>query len=154
MSKTIMSSMLLALAVAFTLNLHAEPAWTTEDVAPGDWTALSGNLLAGLTGTKTGTISTGYGTTDMGVLTDGVVPTENGNESRVAFQNTGAVEWSFPTPKTLEQVRVSGCYLGGSTYTRISISAVYVKLFGSDTWTALDGSGFLDNTGRSQNDVI
>ena len=91
MSKTIMSSMLLALAVAFTLNLHAEPAWTTEDVAPGDWTALSGNLLAGLTGTKTGTISTGYGTTDMGVLTDGVVPTENGNESRVAFQNTGAV---------------------------------------------------------------
>lgn len=154
MSKTIMSSMLLALAVAFTLNLHAEPAWTTEDVAPGDWTALSGNLLAGLTGTKTGTISTGYGTTDMGVLTDGVVPTENGNETRVAFQNTGAVEWSFTTPKTLEQVRVSGCYLGGSTYTRISISAVYVKLSGSDTWTELDGSSFLDNSGRSQNVVI
>ena len=154
MRKTIMSSMLLALAVAFTLNLHAEPAWTTEDVAPGDWTALSGNLLAGLTGTKTGTISTGYGTTDMGVLTDGVVPTENGNETRVAFQNTGAVEWSFTTPKTLEQVRVSGCYLGGSTYTRISISAVYVKLSGSDTWTELEGSSFLDNSGRSQNVVI
>ena len=90
----------------------------------------------------------------MGVLTDGVVPTVNGNESRVAFQNTGAVEWSFATPKTLERVRVSGCYLGGSTFTRISISAVYVKLFGSDTWTALDGSGFLDNGGRSQNVVI
>jgi len=154
MSKTIMSSMLLALAVAFTLNLHAEPAWTSEDVAPGDWTSLSGNLLAGLTGTKTGTISTGYGTTDMGVLTDGVVPTVNGNESRVAFQSTGAVEWSFTTPKTLEQVRVSGCYLDGSTYTRISISAVYVKLSGSDTWTELDGSSFLDNSGRSQNVVI
>ncbi len=154
MSKTIVTSLLPALAVAFTLNLHAEPTWTTEDVAPGDWTSLSGNLLDGLTGTKTGTISTGYGTTDMGVLTDGVVPTVNGNESRVAFQNTGAVEWSFATPKTLEQVRVSGCYLGGSTYTRISISAVYVKLSGSDTWTELDGSSFLDNSGRSQNVVI
>ena len=154
MSKTIVTSLLPALAVAFTLNLQAEPAWTTEDVAPNEWTALSGNLLYGLIGTKSGTISTGYGTDSMSVLTDGVVPKENGNESRVAFQNTGAVEWSFPTPKTLEQVRVSGCYLGGSTYTRISISAVYVKLFGSDTWTALDGSGFLDNTGRSQNVVI
>ena len=154
MSKTIMSSMLLALAGIFALNLRAAPAWTTEDVAPGDWTSLAGNLLAGLTGTKTGTISTGYGTTDMGVLTDGVAPTVNGNESRVAFQNTGAVEWSFTTPKTLEQVRVSGCYLGGSTYTRISISAVYVKLSGSDTWTELDGSSFLDNSGRSQNVVI
>ena len=154
MSKTIVTSLLPALAVAITLNLHAAPAWTTEDVAPEVWTALAGNLLDGLTGTKTGTISTGYGTTDMGVLTDGVVPTVNGNETRVAFQNTGAVEWSFTTPKTLEQVRVSGCYLGGSTYTRISISAVYVKLSGSDTWTELDGSNFLDNSGRSQNVVI
>ena len=138
MSKTIVTSLLPALAVAFTLNLHAEPVWTTEDVAPNEWTALSGNLLYGLIGTKSGTISTGYGTDSMSVLTDGVVPKENGNESRVAFQNTGAVEWSFTTPKTLEQVRVSGCYLGGSTYTRISISAVYVKLFGSEKpvkWT-------------------
>lgn len=154
MSKTIRSFLLLALAGVFAQNVRAAPAWTTEDVAPGAWTAIAGNLLDGLTGTKTGTISTGYGTTDMGVLTDGVVPTENGNETRVAFQNTGAVEWSFTTPKTLEQVRVSGCYLGGSTYTRISISAVYVKLFGSDTWTALEGSSFLDNSGRSQNVVI
>ena len=154
MSKAIVRSLLFALVGVFALNLRAAPAWTTTDVEPASWTALSGNLIGGLTGTKTGTISTGYGTTDMGVLTDGVVPTVNGNESRVAFQNTGAVEWSFTTPKTLEQVRVSGCYLGGSTYTRISISAVYVKLFGSDTWTALDGSDFLDNSGRNQNVVI
>ena len=154
MSKTIVTSLLPALAVAFTLNLRAEPLWTTEDVAPNEWTALSGNLLYGLIGTKSGTISTGYGTDSMSVLTDGNVPTVDNNATRVAFQNTGAVEWSFTTPKTLEQVRVSGCYLGGSTYTRISISAVYVKLFGSDTWTALDGSGFLDNSGRSHNVVI
>ena len=154
MNKTILRRLLLALAGACALDLRAAPAWMTTDVEPASWTALSGNLIVHLTGTKSGTISTGYGTTDMGVLTDGVVPTVNGNESRVAFQNTGAVEWSFTTPKTLEQVRVSGCYLGGSTYTRISISAVYVKLFGSDTWTALDGSGFLDNSGRSQNVVI
>ena len=154
MNKTIMRRLLLALAGACALDLRAAPAWTTTDVEPASWTALSGNLIVHLTGTKSGTISTGYGTTDMGVLTDGVVPTVNGNESRVAFQNTGAVEWSFTTPKTLEQVRVSGCYLGGSTYTRISISAVYVKLFGSDTWTELDGSSFLDNSGRSQNVVV
>ena len=154
MSKTILRSLLFALAGVFASDLRAAPAWTTADVEPASWTALSGNLIAGLTGTKTGTISTGYGTDSMAVLTDGVVPTVDGNESRVAFQNTGAVEWSFTTPKTLEQVRVSGCYLGGSTYTRISISAVYVKLFGSDTWTALDGSSFLDNSGRSQNVVV
>ena len=154
MSKTILRSLLFALAGVFALSLRAAPAWTTTDVEPASWTALSGNLIGGLTGTKTGTISTGYGTDSMAVLTDGVVPTVNGNESRVAFQNTGAVEWSFTTPKTLEQVRVSGCYLGGSTYTRISISAVYVKLFGSDAWTALDGSSFLDNSGRSQNVVL
>ena len=154
MNRTIARRLLLALAGACALDLRAAPAWTTTDVEPASWTALSGNLIAGLTGTKTGTISTGYGTDSMAVLTDGVVPTVNGNESRVAFQNTGAVEWSFTTPKTLEQVRVSGCYLGGSTYTRISISAVYVKLFGADTWTALDGSSFLDNSGRSQNVVL
>ena len=154
MNKTILRSLLFALAGACAMNLRAAPAWTTTDVEPASWAPLSGNLIAGLTGVRTGTISTGYGTTDMGVLTDGVVPTVNGNESRVAFQNTGAVEWSFTTPKTLEQVRVSGCYLGGSTYTRISISAVYVKLFGTDTWTAIDGSSFLDNSGRSQNVVI
>ncbi len=154
MSKAIVRPLLFALAGFFALNLQAEPTWTTTDVEPATWTALSGNLIHGLTGTKTGTISTGYGTTDMGILTDGVVPTVNDNGTRVAFQNTGAVEWSFTTPKTLEQVRVSGCYLGGSTYTRISISAVYVKLFGSDTWTALDGSSFLDNSGRNQNVVI
>ena len=154
MKKTILRSLLFALAGSFAMNLRAAPAWTTTDVEPASWAPLSGNLIDHLTGTKSGTISTGYGTTDMGVLTDGVVPTVNGNESRVAFQNTGAVEWSFTTPKTLEQVRVSGCYLGGSTYTRISISAVYVKLFGSDTWTELDGSSFLDNSGRSQNVVV
>jgi len=154
MNKTILRSLLFAIAGSFAMNLRAAPAWTTTDVESASWAPLSGNLIDHLTGTKSGTISTGYGTTDMGVLTDGVVPTVNGNESRVAFQNTGAVEWSFATPKTLEQVRVSGCYLGGSTYTRISISAVSVKLFGSDTWTALDGSSFLDNSGRSQNVVV
>ena len=154
MSKTIVRSLLFALVGVFALSLHAEPAWTTTDVEPASWTALSGNLIDGLTGTRNGAVSTGYGTDSMAVLTDGVVPTVNGNESRVAFQSGSSVEWSFTTPKTLEQIRVSGCYLGGSTFTRISISAVYVKLSGSDTWTELDGSSFLDNNGRSQNVVI
>ena len=154
MSKTIVRSLLFALAGVLALDLHAAVAWTTTDVEPASWTALSGNLIDGLAGTRSGSVSTGYGTASMAVLTDGVVPTVDGNESRVAFQSGSSVEWSFTTPKTLEQIRVSGCYLGASTFTRISISAVSVKLSGSDTWTALDGSNFLDNSGRSQNVVI
>ena len=149
-----LAALVCAIMGFFALNLHAAVAWTTTDVEPASWTALSGNLIDGLTGTRSGSVSTGYGTDSMAVLTDGVVPTVNGNESRVAFQSGSSVEWSFTTPKTLEEVRVSGCYLGGSSFTRISISAVYVKLFGSDTWTELDGSSFLDNSGRSQNVVI
>ena len=154
MYRTSVRSLLFALAGVLALDLHAARAWTTTDVEPASWTALSGNLIDGLTGTRNGSVSTGYGTTSMAVLTDGVVPRENGNEYRVAFQNGSSVEWSFATPKALEQIRVSGCYHDGSTYTRISISAVYVKLSGSDTWTELDGSSFLDNSGRSQNVVI
>ena len=149
-----LATLVCAIMGFFALNLHAAVAWTTTDVEPASWTALSGNLIDGLTGTRSGSVSTGYGTDSMAVLTDGVVPTVNGNESRVAFQSGSSVEWSFTTPKTLQEVRVSGCYLGGSTYTRISISAVYVKLSGSDTWTELDGSSFLDNSGRNQNVVI
>ena len=61
MNKTIMRRLLLALAGACALDLRAAPAWTTADVEPTSWTALSGNRIVHLTGTKSGTISTGYG---------------------------------------------------------------------------------------------
>ena len=154
MSKTIVAFLLPALAVAFTLNLQAEPAWTTTDVAPSDWAALSDNLIASQTGTINGTIATGFSTNDPGLLTDGKVQTTGGNAYRVGFQSGASVEWIFNVPKTLEQIRVSACYFDGSAYTQLAIAAVYLKLSGSDTWSQLDGSAFSDINGRSQNVII
>ena len=154
MSKTIMSSMLLALAGIFALNLRAAPAWTTEDVAPGAWTARADNLLAGQSGSISGTIATGFSTNDPGLLSDGKVPTTGGNAYRVGFQGGASVEWTFAGPKTLESVRVSANYFDGPTYTELAIGSIYVKMSGSDTWDALANSDIRDVDGRTQNVVV
>ncbi len=154
MSKTILRSLLFALAGVFASDLRAAPAWTTTDVAPASWTALANNLLAGETGTINGTIASGYSTNDPNLLTDGQVQTTGGNAYRVGFQGGSSIEWTFVTPKTIEQVRVSACYYDGSTYTELAIGTVSVKLAGSDTWDALAGSDIRDVDGRSQNVVI
>ena len=154
MSKTILRSLLFALAGVFASDLRAAPAWTTTDVAPASWTALANNLLAGETGTINGTIASGYSTNDPNLLTDGQVQTTGGNAYRVGFQGGSSIEWTFVTPKTIEQVRVSACYYDGSTYTELTIGTVSVKLAGSDTWDALAGSDIRDVDGRSQNVVI
>lgn len=70
MNGTTARRLLLALAGVFALDLRAEPAWTTADVEPASWTALSGNLLDGLAGTRSGSVSPGY---------------------RIAFGNVGAL---------------------------------------------------------------
>ena len=154
MSKTIMGFMLLALAGIFALNLCAAPAWTTEDVAPGVWTALSGNLLVGEAGTISGAIATGYSTNEPTLLTDTDVPTEGGKDWIVGFQNNASVEWMFNEPMTLENIRVSACYLESPGYTRLAVSAVYVKLAGSDVWDSLVGSSFSDIGGRNQGVIL
>lgn len=129
-------------------------AWTTTDVAPGDWTALPNNLLNGKTGTISGVIATGYSTNDPNLLTDASVPATGGNEYRVGFQNNASIEWTFDKPKTVESIRVSACYLDGAIYTRLAISAVSVKFVGSDTWDALDAEALSDIGGRNQNVVL
>lgn len=154
MNKTILRSLLFALAGSFAMNLRAAPAWTTTDVAPASWAPLANNLIAGETGTINGTIATGYSTNNPNLLTDGQVQTTGGNAYRVGFQGGSSIEWSFATPKTIEQVRVSACYYDGSTYTELAIGTVSVKLAGSDTWDALAGSDIRDVDGRTQNVVI
>lgn len=154
MNKTILRSLLFALMGVFALNLRAAPTWTTTDVEPASWTALANNLLAGETGTIKGTIATGFSTNDPDLLTDGHVQTTGGNAYRVGFQGNSSIEWTFATPKTIEQVRVSACYYDGSTYTELAIGSVSVKLAGSDTWDALSGSDIRDVDGRNQNVVI
>ena len=107
MSKLIVRSLLFALAGVFAMNIRAEVAWTTSSCTPSSWTALADNLLAGETGTISGSIATGYSTNDPDLLTDSSVPTTNGNGFRVGFQNTASISWTFATPKTLDSVRIS-----------------------------------------------
>ena len=154
MSKTVMRSLAFAMVGVIALALRAEVAWTSSDVAPGDWTSLSGNLLVDKAGTISGAIATGYSTNDPTLLTDTAVPTEGGKDWIVGFQNGASIEWMFNEPMTLENIRVSACYLDGITYTRLAISAVYVKLVGSNTWDPLAGSSFSDIAGRNQGVVL
>lgn len=140
-----------------TLAANAQTAlWTQEDVAPGDWLALTNNILAGKRGTLTsGAIAgTNYATDDSSVLTDASVPTAGGAAYIYGFQNNATMEWTLDKAMTLERLRISACYLAGSTYTKLAVSSVSVKLAGSDTWTALDAPAFSDIAGRSQNVIL
>ena len=140
MSKTILCRLLLALVGACALDLRAETAWTTGSCAPSGWTALSGNLVAGLHGTISGAIATGYSTNDPDLLTDGSVPTGNGNGFRVGFQNNASIAWTFAAPKTLDQVRVSSGYLDSVGFSGFTVSSVEVQAFGASAWTALNAA--------------
>ena len=122
----------------FALNLHAEIAWTTSSCTPSAWTSLADNLLAGETGTISGSIATGYSTNDPDLLTDSSVPTTGGKDWIVGFQNTASISWTFATPKTLENVRISCGYLAGATYSGFTVSAVEVKTFGSSSWQTVN----------------
>ena len=153
MSKTTLRSLLFALAGVLTLNLHAELTWTTGSSAPSAWTALADNLLAGQTGTIDGTIATGYSTKDPDLLTDGAVPTAGGKDWIVGFQSNASITWTFNTPKTLERLRVSSCYLTDKNYSRITVGKVEVKTFGSDQWTDL-GVSSGSSAASQNNDVL
>ncbi len=138
-----------------TLAVDAQTAsWAQNDYEPAAWTALANNLLAGQTGTISGAIATGYSTNDPNLLTDTTVPTAAGKEWIVGFQSNASIEWAFNEPKTLELIRVSACYLADSTYTRLAVSAVNVKLADSDSWVALDVPTFSDTSGRSGRQVV
>lgn len=121
----------------------AEVTWTTGSAAPSAWIALTGNLLAGLTGTISGSIYTSYSTNDPNLLTDGDVPQiADANTVKakiVGFQSSASVTWTFAAPKTLDQVRVSCGYpVMYQNYSGSRVSAVEVKTFGSSTWTTLN----------------
>ena len=145
MSKTIVTSVLSALAVAFTMNLRAEPAWATGSCAPDDWTALANNLLAGQIGTISGSIATGYSTNDPSLLTDREVQqigsANDVHAKEVGFQNGASAVWVFAAPKTLEQVRISCGYpVVGQNYSGLRVSSVAIQTFGASTWTTLNAT--------------
>ena len=150
MSKTIVTSLLPALAVAFTLNLQAEPAWTKVEGVPSDWSPLSNNLLLNKTGTTTGTIS--FLTpvaNNITRITDGVVPTSRSYSEMLGFAKDATVEWDFVTPKTLEKIRITTCDItDGRQYDDITIADVLVKRAGSEDWASL-GCGSVEWQGSN-----
>ena len=141
MSKTIVTSLLPALAVAFTLNLHAEPAWTTGSYAPADWQPLDGNILLNVTGTSASVGATGYDSSDLAVLTNGSVPTSTTeNKGGIfGFKNGENISWTFAAPKTLEQIRICTCYLSSTAYDGVHIAKVEAMFFGESSWTQVAG---------------
>ncbi len=141
MSKTIVTSLLPALAVAFTLNLHAEPAWTTGSYAPADWQPLDGNILLNVTGTSASVGATGYDSSDLAVLTNGSVPTSTSeNKGGIfGFKNGENISWTFAAPKTLEQIRICTCYLSSTAYDGVHIAKVEAMFFGESSWTQVAG---------------
>ncbi len=141
MSKTIVTPLLPALAVAFTLNLHAEPAWTTGSYAPADWQPLDGNILLNVTGTSASVGATGYDSSDLAVLTNGSVPTSTSeNKGGIfGFKNGENISWTFAAPKTLEQIRICTCYLSSTAYDGVHIAKVEAMFFGESSWTQVAG---------------
>ncbi len=140
MRKTIVRSLLFALAGASALTLHAEPAWTTGSCAPTDWTALVGNVLLNVSGTTTSDGVPGYASGNVAVLTDGNVPTASPDKAGIfGFRNSENVSWAFAAPKTIEQIRISTCYLGGAAYDGVHIAKVEAMFYGESTWTQIAG---------------
>ena len=140
MSKTTARSLLFALMGVFAMNLHAEPAWTTGSCAPGEWTALAGNVLSNIVGTSTATGVSGYASLDLAVLTDGSVPTTTPDKDGIfGFRNSENVSWTFAAPKTIEQIRISTCYLGGAAYDGVHVSKVEAMFYGESVWQQIAG---------------
>ena len=141
MSKTIVTSLMPALAVAFTLTLHAEPTWTTASCAPADWQPLDGNILLNETGTSASVGATGYDSSDLAVLTNGSVPTSTSeNKGGIfGFRNDENISWTFAAPKTLEQIRICTCYLSSTAYDGVHIAKVEAMFVGESSWTQIAG---------------
>lgn len=140
MNKTILRSLLFALMGVLALDLRAEPAWTTGSCAPADWTALAGNVLSNVVGTSTATGVSGYASLDLAVLTDGSVPTTTPDKDGIfGFRNSENVSWTFAAPKTIEQIRISTCYLGGAAYDGVHVSKVEAMFYGGSSWEEIAG---------------
>lgn len=141
-------------SVLFTCSLYADASWTTSDIEPSNWTPRSNNLISGVAGTINGAVASGYSSNDPNVVTDSIVPTEGGKDWIVGFQVNSSISYTFNSPKTLEEVRISACYLAGNTYTRLAITGIYVKLTGSDSWNLISNSEFSDIAGRNQSVIL
>jgi len=134
MSKTIIRSLIVALAGVFAMDLHAELAWTKVEGVPSEWAPLANNLLAGKAGTTSGYIS-GYGG-GVSLLTDGAA--SGVTKQTCGFGSGATVEWSFNVPTTLECIRITSCDIpDGRQYDDMKIADIKVKTSASSEWVSI-----------------
>ncbi len=135
-----LAALVCAITGFFALNLRAETAWTTGSCAPGDWTALPDNVLLDVSGTTTSDGVPGYASGNVAVLTDGNVPTTSPDKGGIfGFRNSETVSWTFAAPKTIDQIRISTCYLGGAAYDGVHVAKVEAMFYGGSTWQQIAG---------------
>ena len=123
----------------------ADPQWIVSSYDASSWSPLSGNILAGKTGTISGSVafaSSGYNN-DPGNLTDASVPSTPDNSAYVGFQENASIYWTFDEPQTIETIRFTTQRTAGAdsdvsrAYGGLHIEDVYVRTSGSSEWEPL-----------------
>ena len=123
----------------------ADPQWTVSSYDASSWSPLSGNILAGKTGTISGSVaftSSGYNN-DPGNLTNASVPSTPDNTAYVGFQENSSISWTFDEPQTIETIRFTTQRIAGTdndvsrAYGGLCIEDVYVRTSGSSEWEPL-----------------
>ena len=140
MNKITVPSLMLMLMGFFASNVHAELVWTTGSCAPREWTALPDNILLNVVGTSAASGVNNYASLDLAVLTDGKVPQTTPDKDGIfGFRKDENISWMFDSPMTIDQIKVSSCYLGGAAYDGVHIAKVEAILFGGSDWVQIAG---------------
>lgn len=140
MNKITVPSLMLMLMGFFASNVHAELVWTTGSCAPSEWTALSDNILLNVVGTSAASGVKDYASLDLAVLTDGKVPQTTPDKDGIfGFRKDENISWMFDSPMTIDQIKVSSCYLGGAAYDGVHIAKVEAIFFGGSDWVQIAG---------------
>lgn len=142
MSKNIACFTLLAFAGAIALNLRAEPVWTTSSCAPSEWVALDGNILLGREGETAADGVPDYASGKVSVLTDGTVSASAPDKEFIfGFRVNDTVTWTFSSPMSIEEIRISTSYLTSTSYDGVHVSKVEARFLGESVWTEIGGEG-------------
>ena len=119
-------------------------AWVTSTYVPADWTPLANNILAGKSGSTSGTLAWGGISKDTAKLTNGTIPVTPDNDEIVGFCDSSEVSWTFDEPQTIAQIRITsrkdantGDAATQLKYAGIFVADVFVKKSGSSDWIAL-----------------
>lgn len=124
-----------------TLSASAATAvWAGAASQPQEWRALECNVLANRKGVMVVGSPNGFGASDLSVLSDGYVPSEAGKDCIVGIQQNAEIAWDFPSPVSIEQLRISSSYLADPQYSGVNIAAVKVKYDESGEWVDIPGA--------------